>query len=143
MTATPGITLAAAKAGLDAILALLSTGGVAGTIKLYTGSIPATADTGASGSLVATLTFSTTAFPASVNDGTAGAKCTANAITSDPSATGNASAVGYFRACDHTGLCVLQGTVGTSSADMIISNTTITAGSVVACSSYIVRLPSQ
>ncbi len=144
MTATPGITLAAARAGLDAIVALLSTGGVAGTIQIFSGSIPATADTADSGTKLSTLTFSTTAFPASVSDGTAGAKVTANAITSDTNATGsNSVTAGYYRAKDHSGNVVVQGTVGTSSADMIISSVSIAPGSVVACSSLIYRLPSQ
>jgi hypothetical protein len=140
MTATPAYSIVAAKAALDSLLGKLNVS-TAGHIKIFTGTAPTDVETADSGTLLSTLTLSTTAFAASVADGTIGAKATANAITSDTSAAATGTA-GYFRAYDSTGTCVVQGNVGTSAADMIISSTTITAGDTVACTSWVVHLPN-
>lgn len=140
MAATPVMSMLAARAALDAILAKLNTGG-AGTIEIRTGAPEATTLTADSGTKLATLTFSATAFPASA-DGTSNglATGTASAITSDTNAA-NSGTAGHFRAKSGAGTVILQGTVGTSAADMILNTTTITAGDTVACTSYVVTLP--
>jgi hypothetical protein len=144
MATDPKFSQVAAQAALDALLAKLNVGGIAGTIKIYSGSEPITLETAASGTLLSSgLTFSTTAFAASVatGGGTQGATATANAITSDTNAA-NSGTAGYFRACDHTGLAVLQGNVGTSAADMILNTTTITAGDTIAITAFTAFLPN-
>jgi hypothetical protein len=138
MAATPMMSMAAAEAALNAILALLDNG----FINIYTGSIPATAETSPSGTALSTaLAFSATAFAAATDGGSGLATASANSIASDTSAA-NSGTAGYFRALksDHTTV-VLQGTCGTSSADMILSSTSITAGQTIAITSYIVNLP--
>jgi hypothetical protein len=141
MAAAPVISNAAARAALNAITALINVGG-AGVIKIFTGSPPASCETADTGTLLATLTPSSTAFANAVDNSSGGATATANAITSGTAAaTGTA---GYFRAYPNTPTttnAVIQGTVGASSADMIISSTSINTGDTVSCSSWTVTLP--
>jgi hypothetical protein len=141
MAATPVISMLSAIAGLNAILALLNTGG-AGSIKIYTGAPPATTLTGASGTLLSSgCTLSATAFPTAVDGATTGlATATASAISNDTNAA-NTGTAGYFRALNGAGTVIVQGTVGTSAADMILNTTSIVAGSTVSITSWVVTLP--
>lgn len=138
MATNPMISMAAAIAGLNAITALLN----GGTIKIYTGSIPATCETASSGTLLSSgCGFSATAFPTAVDGGSNGlATATANTISSDTNAAATGTA-GYFRGYSSGSTCELQGTCGTSSADMIMNTTTINAGATVAISSFVITLP--
>lgn len=142
MTAQPMMSMAAAIAGLNAALALINAGSPPGKIKIYSGSAPATVETSASGTLLSSgLAFSNTSFPTAVDGGSNGlATATANAISSDTSAA-NSGTAGYFRATNAAGTAVLQGACGTSSADMIMNTTTITAGDTISITSFVVTLP--
>jgi hypothetical protein len=141
MAANPMVSMLGARAALDALLAKLNVGGTAGHIKIFSGAMPATAETADSGVLLSTLTLSVTAFPASADPGSTGlATATANAITSDTNAAATGTA-GYFRAYDSAGVCIVQGTVGTATADMILNTTSIAAGATVAITSWVVTLP--
>lgn len=141
MAANPMVSMLGARAALDSLLAKLNVGGVAGHIKIFTGVMPATCEAADTGTLLATLTLSVTAFPASTDPGSTGlATATANAITSDTNAAATATA-GYFRAYDSAGVCIVQGTVGTSAADLILNTTSIVAGATVAITSWVVTLP--
>jgi hypothetical protein len=141
MAANPMVSMLSARSALDALLAKLNVGGTAGRIKIFTGAMPATCETADSGTLLSTLTLSTTAFAAATDPGTTGlATATANAITSDTNAAATGTA-GYFRAYDSAGVCIVQGTVGTSAADMILNTTSIVSGATVAITSWVVTLP--
>jgi hypothetical protein len=130
-----------ARAALDALLAKLNVGGTAGHIKIFSGAMPATCETADSGTLLSTLTLSVTSFAGATDPGTTGlATATANAITSDSSAAATGTA-GYFRAYDSAGVCIAQGTVGTSAADMILNTTSIVTAATVAITSWVVTLP--
>ena len=109
---------AAKNAAIDAITALINVGG-AGTLVFATG-----ADVE-----VATLTFNATAFGAA-----AAGVATANTITPDSSATGNASAVDKFIVKSGAGTEIFRGSVGTAGADINLSTTTIDAGDTVSLS---------
>jgi hypothetical protein len=140
MAANPMVSMASAEAALNALLALLNTGGT-GHIKIWSGAMPATCETIDAGTLLSTLPLSATAFPAATDPGSTGlATATANAITSDTSAAATGTA-GYFRAYNGAGTCIIQGTVGTSAADMILNTTSISAGATVAITSWVVTLP--
>jgi hypothetical protein len=106
--------------------------------------MPANCEAADTGTLLATLTLSATAFPASASNASpAGAKATANAITSDTNAAATGTA-GYFRAYPNvptTTNAVIQGDCGTSAADMILNTTSIVAGATVSCTSWTVTLP--
>lgn len=140
MSATPVMSIIAAKAALDAVTALVNGGGT-GHLFIRSGAPPATTLTADSGTLGATLTLSATAFGASTSATSNGlATATANSIASDTNAA-NSITAGHFRIKNGSSVCILQGTVGTSSADLILNTTTITAGDTVACTSFLVTLP--
>jgi len=96
--------------------ALATAIGASSTIKLYTGTKPATPETAASGTLLATVTI-TGSFTS-----TAGVLTAADPASVTPAANGTA---GYFRVATSGGTAILDGTVGTSGADMNLSSTTI------------------
>lgn len=84
---------------------------------------------------VALLQFANPAFGAA-----ASGVATANAITSDTNATGGVVAKGKLRNRDNT--VIVQGAVGTSGTEFIISSTTIGASDTVECSSLTYTAPA-
>lgn len=103
-----------------------------GYLRIYDGTQAATADTAVGAQvLLAELRFNADAFPAA-----SGGVLTANAITADSSANASGTA-SWFRALKSDGTTVvMDGSVGTASANMIIATTTITAAQTVSCSSF-------
>ena len=132
MAANTHLSLASWALALDSALNVLNSG----FIQIYTGTQPATPDTGLSGNtLLATLSLSATAFGAT----SAGVK-TANAITSaTASATGTATFFRAFKSDDTT--AVIDGSVGTSGTDMVLNDVAITTGGTVSCTSWTVSMP--
>lgn len=134
------ITNSVAQSMLTAFETALN-GGTAAVFNIYDGTPPADADTAlSSNNLLAQLTCAADAI-SSIGDDTPGAIATFDTITSDSSAdaTGTAS---FFRLLTQSGGTVIaQGTVGTSSADLILNTTSITSGSTVSISSATVTLP--
>ena len=115
---------AARNAATDAVTALI---GVSGSLVFRIS--PSTV--AAPGAVVATLPLSATAFGASIT-GTA----TANAITSDTNAAGNASPVAFATLQTSGGTVVIQCAVAASGSDINMTNgLTVAAGDTVACSS--------
>lgn len=114
---------AARNAATDAVTALI---GASGKLKFrLTGTVSAP------GTAVATLNLSATAFGAS-SSGTA----TANAITSDTNATGNASPVATATLETSGGTVVIHCAVAASASDINMTNgLTVAAGDTVSCSS--------
>ncbi len=128
------ISTAARNAALDAVTALLNTGG-AGTLKVYDGSQPAGPGTAiTTQNLLVTLTFSATAFAAS-SSGTA----TANAITSG-TAVFTATAT-WARIASGAGTAVFDCTVGSSGTDIVLSTASINSGNTVSISSFTLTHP--
>lgn len=122
-------------ASRNAILDLLTTNiGTSAIFNLYAGTQPAdtSAATTAANAIVAALAFpSTNAF------GTAAAGViTANTITSDSSAAGGSA--NWFSITKSTGLRVIDGSIGTSGADLNLNSQTITTGAAVAISAFTV-----
>jgi len=123
MALNPKRTNAAATAACDAMAVLANSG----FLDIYDGTQPVTADTaiGAQNRL-ASCPFSATAFAGAVNG-----VATANAITTDASAdaTGTATWFRVFKS-DHT-TAVWDGSVGTSSADLVLNSVAIQVGAAV------------
>jgi hypothetical protein len=114
---------AARNAATDAVTALIGASG--NLVFRLSGTI------GAPGTAVATLPLSATAFGASAS-GTA----TANAITSDTNATGNASPVANASLQTSGGTLVIHCAVAASGSDIDMSNgLTVASGDTVSCSS--------
>lgn len=122
------LTNAAANAAANATTAQLNTG----WLRIYDGTQPATADTAIGAQVVlAELRFNATAFGAA-----ALGVATANAITSDTAAnaTGTAS---WFRAFQSDGTTVvLDGSVGTSDANIVLNSVAISSGAAVSVSAF-------
>ena len=113
----------ARNAATDAVTALIGTSG--NLVYRLTGSV------GTPGTAVATLPFSATAFGAA-SSGTA----TANAITDDSSATGNASPVATATLETSGGTVVIHCEVAVSGSDInMTGGLTIAPGDTVTCSS--------
>lgn len=132
-----------AQAACNAIVDLIDGGAGAGTLIIYTGTEPDYADDTGSLTEVATLTFADPAYAAAAADAVnhwADANLAGGTI-SDSSATGNASAVTIFRLKDSNAATVLQGTVGTSGADLNLNSVTIGAGAQVDVTALEVRVP--
>lgn len=90
-------------------------------IIIYSGSMPANVGTAPSGTLLVQFAGNASGF-GSVASGVLTAAAVAG-VTAAASGT-----AGYFRINTSGGTAVLQGTCGTSSADMILSNTSINSG---------------
>lgn len=116
-----------------------------GTIKIYAGTQPTDANTAVSTqTLLATLTFGSTAFGSSAAAGTTPSRkatITANAITDDTSADATGTAT-WFRILKSDGTTVvLDGSVGTSGADMNLATTSLVSGEDVAITSCTFSIP--
>jgi hypothetical protein len=125
----PSETAEIATAKLAGIKALFDTG----RIRIYSGTAPANVDAALSGNtLLGELTFGATAF------GTpAISAMTANAITVDTSADATGTAT-FFRLFKSDGTTVLlQGTVGTSGAELNLNTVSIIAGGTINITSMV------
>lgn len=107
---------------LDAITTAIGAGG---KICLFDGVMPATVDDALSGNaMLAEMALSTPFAPAS----------SSGVLTADLIGDGSGLATGtatFYRICDSGGVYLLQGTVGQTSGDAIINQTTIINGGLV------------
>ena len=120
-----------------AVATAVDAGPAGGTIKIYTGSQPATADTAESGTLLATFTLATTAF------GAASGGVITLAGTPLTVAASNTGTAGWFRLEDSTGANVLDGSVGTSGNQINLNTTSITSGVNVTITSGTITMPTS
>ena len=140
MALNPYITNAAAQAMLTALGTAIDAG-TAAVINIYSGTAPANADAALSGNtLLAQLVCSGTAFTGITDTGTA-ARATFAAISPDTSADASGTATFWRILTQNAGTVVVQGTVGTSNADLILNTTAITAGSQVSITSATIDMP--
>lgn len=110
----------------DLVTAAVDAGSGAGTIKVYSGSKPASTATSPSGTLLATFTLADPAAAAAAA-GVASWDFSPT-ISATIAASGTA---GWFRVADSTGAAVFDGTVGTSGADMNFPSTAWVSGGTV------------
>lgn len=127
------ITTANRNRAADAVTARANNG----SLRIYSGVEPADANASLSGNtLLAVLPLSATAFGAAV-----GGVATANAIIADTSADATGTAT-FFRVMESdTTTVVFQGSVGTSSADLIFSSVSFVTGGNVSVSSLTYTQP--
>lgn len=126
---TLGIVTATRNAMLQAIADDINAGGSAGLLRIYDGSRPATG--GAATTLLAELTLSDPA-EASI----AGGVLTFDTITADPSANATGTAT-WARWVDSAGNAVVDGSVGTSGADINFNSVSFVVGGNVAVTSLV------
>lgn len=117
----------------NAMLDLLTAAiGTSGLLRIYDGTPPADVNTALSGNSVLAEFACSATFAAAAASGT----LVSNAIAPDTStAAGTAT---FFRFLTSGGTAIIQGTVGTSGADLIVPSTTFTAGGVQAAGTFTV-----
>ena len=128
---------ATATAGLNAMNALLN----GGTLSIYTGTIPASPQAGATGTKLATWTFSGTAFSAPTfvsSNMESTATLASNTVT--PVANGTGGYARSFKSDGTTPVC--DYTVGTSGADINLTTTTFATTVPSTISSFKHKLPA-
>lgn len=132
------LATAARNAAADAVVDLIDGGAGAGTVKIYTGAQPASANDAESGTLLATITLADPAFGAAASGvATATDPASVNAV-----ATGTA---GWFRVEDSTGANVMDGdcTATGGGGSMTLSTTSLVSGSPVDITSFTVTMPAS
>lgn len=124
---TLNVSNVAAKAALDAVTALLNSGG-AGKLRIYSGTMPTDTDTALSGNtLLVDFALNATAFAGST-DAAPGATAAGNSVTGvNASATATAT---FFRLLNNAGTAVAQGTVTATGGggDCTVTTTSIVSG---------------
>lgn len=134
MASNPHLSTAARNAALDTLNTTIGSGGF---LRIYDGTQPTNANT-ALGSqvLLAELALSSSPFAAA-----SGGSVSINTVTADSAANATGTATwGSF--VTSGGTRVLDVSVGTASADLIIDNASIVAGQQVSCASFTFSLPA-
>jgi hypothetical protein len=126
---TLGYVAALRNTQLDAVRNAIDAGAGAGLLRIYDGSRPATG--GAVTTLLAQLTFTDPSAP-----GASAGAVTYSAIAQDASADNTGTAT-WFRVVDSTAAFVMDGSVGTSGADLNLNTTSIVAGGTVSVTSWV------
>ena len=128
MALNPKFSNESASARCDAHCALLNNG----YLRIYDGTQAASADTAIGAQvLLAELRFNATAFGAASNG-----VATANAITQDSSANASGTAT-WYRALKSDGTSPIEdGSVGTSSSNLVLNSVAISAGAAVQVSAF-------
>lgn len=127
----------ARNAAVDAVAELIDGGSGAGYIEIRTGSAPTNTTDASTGTLLATLPMSDPAFGAAAS-GTA----TASAITSDTNID-NTGTAAHFRIFDSNDVCIMQGSVGTSGADINFDSVSFVSGGTAAITSLTLTQPAS
>lgn len=119
-----GLSTAARNALLDSLNSVIGTSGL---LRIYDGSRPATGGTATT--LLAELALSSTALASASS-----ASAAFNSITNDSSANATGTAT-WFRIVTSGGTHVIDGSVGTSGADLNFNTVSFVAGATIAVSS--------
>jgi hypothetical protein len=132
------LATATRNAACDGVVDLLDAGSGAGTLKLYTGSQPASAGDAPSGTLLATITLSDPAFGAAASG-------VATLAGTPLSGTGVAAGTaGWARLADSAGNTVFDGAVTATGGggQVELATTTISVGVTVQITSGTVTMPA-
>jgi hypothetical protein len=131
------LSTAARNAAVGAVAALVDADAGAGSIKIYTGAQPTSANDPASGTLLATVVLADPAF---------GAAATGTVTGTDPAsatavATGTA---GWFRLSDNSGDTVFDGDVTATGGGgtLELSSVSITSGGAVDITALSITMPA-
>lgn len=133
------LATATRNSACDAVVDAVDGGTGAGTVKIYSGTQPASANNAASGTLLVTFTLNDPAFGAAASG--AASLVVSPAISATAAATGTA---GWFRMETSTPGTVIDGSVTATGGggDMTVDNTSITSGQTVNLTSGTVTMPS-
>jgi hypothetical protein len=150
MAVNTNIGIAAAKDALDAVVDRLDVGTAANArLRIYSGAQPDSPDdVVGTGTLLAEIDLGTADVFGDATTGIGGEDDTATATAIDilPKTQTSATAPGtaaWFRAVDKDATAVIDGSVGTADADLILDNTSIAAEQEVKLNSWKVKLPKE
>lgn len=134
------ITDAAQNAAVDAVVDLVDAGAGAGTLRIYTGSQPADADTAPTGTLLVTITLDATAAFGAAAAGVA-------TLDVSPALSGVAVAAGtagYFLIEDSNALNIMTGSITATGGggDLELDNTSIAVSQTVNLTALTVSIPA-
>lgn len=118
------------NARLDAIA---STVGASPVLTIRTGAAPANCSAANSGTVLSTVNL-----PSTWMNSASGASISKTGTWQDTSADATGTAA-HFRLYDSSGVCHIQGTVGLTSADMIVDSTSFTAGQTFTINSFTIN----
>lgn len=132
------LATATRNAAADAVVDLLDGGSAGGTIKIYTGSQPASANDAATGTLLATITLADPGFGAA-STGAAALAGTPLSVAAVASGT-----AGWARFADSNAATVLDGAVTATGGggQVELATTTIASGATVQITSGTVTMPA-
>lgn len=129
------------NAACDAVVDLVDgAGAAAGTIEIYKGDHPGVESTPSISDKLATLTFTDPTSTPAFGDAAAGV-ATAGTITSDSSADSSGIAT-WARVKNSAGDTIFDCDVGESNATIVLSSTTIVAGTAVSITFASITMPS-
>lgn len=136
------LATASATAAVDAVVDRIDAGAGAGTLKIYSGAVPADGDTTPAGTLLATITLADPAFGAASSiDATV-----SRAVMTDPAAVNWAAdgTAGCYIVEDSTGANVWSGDVTNSvgTGSLKLSSTTAVTGSPIDITSFTYSQPT-
>jgi len=149
MAADTNISMAAAKAALDAVVDRIDTGTAANPLlRIYDGTQPGRPDDAVTTQTkLAEIDLGTAAVFGAATTGTGTEADTAIATSSIlPKSCTSATASGtasWFRVVNKDGTAIIDGSVDTATADLILDNTNIATGQTVTLSSWKVKLPCE
>lgn len=146
MATDPGLSKVAAKAGLSAIVGKLDTGvGANAKIKIFNGTQADSPDDAVfTGTTLAEIDLGAAAvFPSGAVTGNGAdanyvvANRTGDVTDTNANAAGTAS---WFRAVNKSGIAIIDGSVGTAAADLILNSVAISTGQTVKITNWKMRL---
>lgn len=128
------LAVATANAMLNAITTAI---GASGKVRIYSGSPPPAVATAPTGTLLAEIPLSATAFPAA----SSGSMSLNGVPLTTPSGAAAGGTAGYFRILTSGNVAVVQGLVGTSSAELILNTVNLVSSVNVSITSGTITLP--
>lgn len=130
-----------AAAAVDAAIAGINEEGgsnTPGKVNIYSGSAPADVATAASGTLLAECSLvdgSVAAFGATNTTTLVATGHTSGGKFAEDTSANNTGTAGYWRLLDYTGAARMQGTIGTSGAEINLTTTSIVSAGTVTITS--------
>ena len=142
MAANPAISNAAAIAACNAIVDRLDEGAGAAILRIYAGTQPTTVDDAVDTQvLCASMALNDPAFEAAADaDPGATAAADVDPVPTEDAALATDTAT-WFRVSTSGGTAVIDGTVGTSDADLVLNTTAIVQNAVVTITAWTFTVP--
>lgn len=140
MATNTKLSIAVAIAMCNALVDAVDVGSGTAKIEIRSGTQPSDPDAAAGGTLLASINLPNPAYGAASDQAPNALATLLGVPLSDPSAN-NTGTAAWFRLYDRDGTAIMDGTVGTSDADLLIDNTSINSGQQVNVNQHDVIVP--